>query len=312
MKITSALNRIYRWLEVNKSEFADAFQNGLSYQEIQSKFIEINLLPTEEICELYQWKNGVNENTFINTAVFASGDFLPLSIALERYQDIKNSNMICDDLFILEWVSSIQNKSLFPFYDIDGYRYTVILNLEKTVDSPVVRISCDGEFSLAYQNLTAMFLTIAECYEDGAYYIGDDEEHCDIIVENPKKVSKILKKHNPLILERAIVNLTSIIGSGKENLDEYNYREYIYSTFNNLRRFRETGVKEVLINYLNHLNSIPRTERIEYVISEVIYTLGFIDDLKVIPYILIALTDQSTIIKYQAQRAAVEQGIEIE
>ena len=51
---------------------------------------------------------------------------------------------------------------------------------------------------MAYSSLTNMMLTIAECYETGAYYLSED----GFVEENKAKAAKILKKYNPDILER--------------------------------------------------------------------------------------------------------------
>jgi hypothetical protein len=310
--LTNALDRMYRWLEINRPEFAEAFQTGLSYEEIKSMVSEIPLKLPQEIYDLYKWRNGLVGDITTYTSIYSSGDFSPLSTALENYQNLVEQDLICENPLIIDLIPSYNKYSLFPFfYDSNGYTYAVILNSEKLLSSPVISISGDGGFGMQYESLTAMFSMIVECYETGAYYIDIEGDYEGQIIENSKEASKIFKKYNPNLLARILSNLDSIINGEIDNLDDYDFMEYLCSNFGQLRRFREVKVVQTLINFLNKLNSETRNQRIESIVSEVIYTLGYMEDRRVVPYILSALDDQSEIIRYEAERALEEQGIEV-
>jgi len=306
--LINALDRMYIWLEINMPEFAEAFQPRLSYEEIESMVSEIPLKLPQEIHDLYNWRNGLVGDISRYTNIYSSGDFSPLSTSLENYQNlIEQDLIICDEPLI----PSCDKHSLFPFfYDSNGYTYAVILNSENLLSSPVISINDDCGLRMQYESLTAMFSMIAECYETGAYYIDIEGDYEGQIIQNSKEVSKIFRKYNPNLLERILSNLDSIISGEKDNLDDYEFMEYLCSNFGQLRRFREVKVVETLINFLNKLNTETRNQRLESIISEVIYTLGYMEDRRVVPYILSALDDQSEIIRYEAERALEEQGIE--
>lgn len=300
-EIINALNRTHKWLEVNIPPFASAFQPKLSFEEIQNVSSKIGFEFPEEIYDLYQWRNGVDRNISIDAMVFPSGEFLPLNIALNEYQNLIDS--FDEDQQIL-----FEGQPLFPFYEMNGHCYAVLLSSEKRESSPVVKISDINEHSISYQSLTAMFLMVAECYETGAYYIESEGDYQGVINLNSREVSKILIKYNPKILERVLSNLGSLVRGEKDYLDSYNYLEYTYSVLGQLRRFREIKAVEMLLDYLNQLNSIPRGKDNESAIAETVYTLGYMADSRVIPYISSLLNDQSEFIRYRANEALLEQG----
>jgi len=294
-------------------EFADAFQPRLSFEEIESLVSEITLKLPQEIYDLYKWRNGLVGDVSKYTNIYSSGNFSPLSKSLENYQNLIEQDLICENPLVLDFVPSFNKYSLFPFfYDNNGYTYAVRLTSEKMFSSPVISISSDGDFGMQYESVTAMFSMIAECYQTGAYCIGLDEDYEGEIFEKSKEVSKIFKKYNPNLLNKVLTNLDSLINGERDNLDDYDFMEYLYSNFGQLRRFKEVKVVETLINYLEHLCSEERNKRSESVISQIIYTFGFIDDSRLIPYISSAINEQSEIIKYRGEQASEEQGIKIE
>ena len=76
---------------------------------------------------------------------------------------------------------------------LDQKEYLVLLgDLEET--SPVLRFVYADAAIPRYPNLTNMMLAIAECYESGAYYLGEDE----YLEENQQKADEIDRKYGSI------------------------------------------------------------------------------------------------------------------
>lgn len=175
-ELTNALNRILNWFENNKPSIIESLQPGLSIEEIDEKVKDLPFRLTQEVYELYQWRNGMIDD---GSCFFKYYRFLPLEETLEE-----------SNLFEEAWGLSLP-FGWFPVFEFEGGFYSVIGAEEKTETSPIIYTY--HRIDIAYRNLTNMMLYIAECYETGAYYVGESGE----LKENQVGAKNILLKYNP-------------------------------------------------------------------------------------------------------------------
>jgi SMI1 / KNR4 family (SUKH-1) len=181
--LTDALERILNWLQANHPKAASSLQPGLSYEEIEAKLADLPFRLPQEVYELYQWRNGSSDNG--EADCFDCYRFIPLEEAIElsKYQVTED---LLEGTFPFGW---------FPLFEFNGGYLAVIGAESKNDNSPIV---CHYEDeSIAYTNLTGMMLTMAECYETGAYEKNELEEDWQA---NCEKEKKLCIKYNPEVL----------------------------------------------------------------------------------------------------------------
>ena len=61
-ELTNALDRILNWFQNNKPSTIDSLQPGLTVEEIEEKVKDLPFRLTQEVYELYQWRNGMIDN----------------------------------------------------------------------------------------------------------------------------------------------------------------------------------------------------------------------------------------------------------
>jgi len=83
--LIEALSIIMNWLNKHQPDYAASFLPGLKYSEIQTVEAEFGFKLPAEIYELYQWRNGTEEDA--RAVCFPTMQFLPLSIAIEYSQE---------------------------------------------------------------------------------------------------------------------------------------------------------------------------------------------------------------------------------
>lgn len=78
--LTQALNRILKYLEAHKPEAISLLQPGLSQTEIEEIVKDLPIKISQDICDLYTWKNGSEDSPCQeNTAYIFNGfSFYPL------------------------------------------------------------------------------------------------------------------------------------------------------------------------------------------------------------------------------------------
>ena len=201
--LTEALDRILNWLQRQKREHPQATEEwwirspeeknnapfvkpGLSLAEIAEVTKDMQQKFPPEVYQLYQWRNGSYYgnsmfdfdwlfNVDKGWGLYASCGFYPLQI-------LARGNLRWEKRSIL---------SLFVGQDfIDGY----LIWDEDSQSFPIVFMyskAGSDETIIKYVSLTAMMLTMADCYEQ-AYYI-DADGH---LIKDENKVLEIWKKYN--------------------------------------------------------------------------------------------------------------------
>ncbi|HBQ98672.1 SMI1/KNR4 family protein [Roseofilum sp. Belize Diploria] len=229
--LTDALDRIMKWLEIYKPEFADSFQPGLSFDEIQAGEEKIGFKLPEEVYELYQWRNGATLDC--DSLFFPFIGFLPFDEAIET--SISWNTMIAEEeeLYLnKEWYLNQEwcaKSPLFIFIaDDGGCCGTPLQTPPNYLKPPVVEFGEGDMPGVYYDSLTALMLTFAECCETGAYYIDSD----GFIVEDVSKSAPIIQKYNSQFGEydefgrlTAWVQTVIIEGEKKEIRTQYDYNK---------------------------------------------------------------------------------------
>lgn len=188
-ELTQALNRIMKWLSENQSSFAASFLPGLTYEQIETAVKHLHGKLPEEIYELYRWRNGTEARH--DCVIYPAMNFISLEKAVKLYEDIAT----LDDT---ELEIRFAGYKLFPFIGHDAEISNVLLKDKPEKTSPVIYFADeDCEPEIVYSSLTNMMLTIAECYETGAYYLAED----GFAEQNEVKATEIFRKYNPDILE---------------------------------------------------------------------------------------------------------------
>ena len=175
-ELTNALDRILNWFQQNKSSIIESLQPGLSIEEIEEKVKDLPFRLTQEVYELYQWRNGMIDD---GSCFFSGYRFLPLEEGLEYS---KNVGEYIDSLLPFGWL---------PLFEFNGGYFAIICSEEQTDKSLV--LDTFEDIDIIQSNLTNMILYIAECYETGAYYIGESGS----LSENEIAAKNILLKYNP-------------------------------------------------------------------------------------------------------------------
>ncbi len=185
--LNNALERIMSWLKDYQPEFADSFLPGLKSEEISQAEAELGFNFPSEIYELYQWRNGTEQDA--KAICFPTFEFLPLHEAVESTRGI---NEYIDEF--TEFENPWYGSPLFVFIENNCHYCGVpIINLPKE-KIPVVLLEEAEMPALFYTSITDMMQTLAECYETGAYYLDKEE----FVEANESKVADIFRNYNDL------------------------------------------------------------------------------------------------------------------
>ena len=183
-ELTQALNRIMAWLSANQPSFANSFLPGLTNEQIETAVKHIPFELPEEIYELYRWRNGTKQTH--DCEFYPAMKFLTIEKAVKLYEDIATNDGTEEEI-------RFEGYKLFPFIVTDNDFTNILIKDKQEKFSPVIYFYAeDCETEIAYSSMTNMMLTIAECYETGAYYLSED----GFVEENKPKVAKIFRKYN--------------------------------------------------------------------------------------------------------------------
>lgn len=212
-ELTDKLEYIFDWFKSTNLEFVDCYNPGLTYQKINEIVSDLTFQLSEEVYELYQWRNGMVDLGFNNN--YPPVDFLfPEQLVSDSpipFWPLQDSVSNYHDLWQLEQ-SSMMNK---PYDDYKGWeqKWFPIASFENKrmlyvigdiEPSPVYLI--DSLFLhdplRVYKNLTSMISVIAECCESGLYRLipykcGEEDEMVIRIDEQKLELEKaIYRKYN--------------------------------------------------------------------------------------------------------------------
>ncbi len=212
-KLLEEFAYIFEWMAYTVPNLTDRYNPGLTRQQIDNIVKDLPFKLSEEVYELYQWRNGQADFGYYNGECMvdflfpdhhipgnSSIPFWPLQAAVKIYHDlcaIEKSNLMnppCEGFHLWDrkWfpIASMENKSLL----------IVIGELDP---SPVYQMDY-GFFDRplrVYKSLTSMIATIAECCESELYTVIPDEDNEMFIYikldeERQEAERAIYKKYN--------------------------------------------------------------------------------------------------------------------
>jgi len=138
----------------------NSFNEGLSNEEARNIFSEINLNPTNELVQLYEWRNGLKYTSAPSGKLYfgVSGIFYPVKTSVDIYQRS------------LEFL-----KYFFPVFSDDSF----LINLNKESEnfgkvfiySPALLIN---EPQGCYDSIDSMVETYLTCFQQKIFYYDAD------------------------------------------------------------------------------------------------------------------------------------------
>ncbi|AFY80210.1 SMI1/KNR4 family protein [Oscillatoria acuminata] len=296
--LIEALERIMNWLKKHQPEYADSFLPGLTSSEIQAVEAEFGYKLPEEIYALYQWRNGTEKSA--KAVCFPPAlEIMTFSAAIEYSQqwneyilEIKNE---------LEGSKWYETSPLFIFLQSNcDFLGLPILDLGRE-KLPVVVLE-EGEMPyIFYTSLADMILTLAECYETNAYYLGKD----GYIYEDQCKTAVALRKYNNELNEKALSDFQATLlqpgyFSNQDVLARSNFLSRVGEITGEISRFKDPKGVELLLQGLKNWSKSKGLIR-DQVYSTIIAALSLMCDKKVLQYITRSLEDASPSVRKEAE-----------
>jgi cell wall assembly regulator SMI1 len=201
-ELTDELEYIFDWLVSLNPDYLDGYNSGLTRQKIDEIIKELPFNLSEEIYELYQWRNGCayDYNLPLREFLFPEQLCSDVPIAFDSLQDAVDSYKTIgeatnyDDVY---W-----NQKWFPIGEYETKRRLYIVG--DLNPSPVYLwdVGCRPKQVRVYKSLTSMISVIAECCELGLYQLIPDKygEEDDMIIrideEKLELEKEIYRKYN--------------------------------------------------------------------------------------------------------------------
>jgi hypothetical protein len=184
-KLLEELAYIFEWLEYSVPELSDRYNPGLSRNQIDEIVKVLPFKLSEEVYELYQWRNGEVNSVYHNGDTIA--DFLfpnhhmPGNLSLPFWslqQSISNYHMLWTVAESHEQSEDFKlwDRKWFPIASMENK--TMLITIGDMETSPIHQIDfgCANTPLRVYKNLTSMMSTIAECCDLELYKIIPDED----------------------------------------------------------------------------------------------------------------------------------------
>ncbi|MBW4510360.1 MAG: SMI1/KNR4 family protein [Scytonematopsis contorta HA4267-MV1] len=292
--LTDALERIMNWLRENQADYANSFATGLKYDEIFSYEEELGFKLPGEIYELYQWRNGTEEDA--KALCFPTMQFLPMNRAIEYSQGC-NEYIESGKESVKELSEWYDTSPLFAFIEDNGNFCGIPLINHQKEKSPVVVLG-EGEMPyIFYTSLTDMMFTLAECYETGAYYLKYEGYVCS----DEYQEAQVLRKYNADISERALLAFQSLLVQPLDFSDK-KLLEQVAELAIVIGRFKDPRGVDLLLSSSQKWSKQKGLYR-DGVYFWVVKALGEMFDVRVLKALDNALKDNSPFVREEAEKA---------
>jgi hypothetical protein len=246
-----------------------------------------------EIHELYQWRNGTEEDAM--ALCFPTMQFLPLTAAFPY--DPGWDEELLEEEVLVEESASYKRNPLFIFIQ-SNCNYCAIPLFDSQREKLPVFLFGEAEMpDIFYTSLTDMMLTFAECYETGAYYLNEDGYIC----EDECKAAHVLRKYNADIGERALLTFQSLL---LQPLDSSNNKliGQVAEVTSVISRFKDPRGVDLLLEASQNWSRAKGRCR-DGVYSWVLQALSEMCDVRALQPLTNALQDDSAFIRKVAQDA---------
>ncbi|WP_373541276.1 SMI1/KNR4 family protein [Chamaesiphon sp.] len=212
-KLLEEFAYIFEWMEYTVPNLADRYNPGLTRQQIDNLVKDLPFKLSEEVYELYQWRNGQADLGYYNGECIVDFLFPDHHIAGNLsipFWSLQTAIQKCYYLWQMEESNSIDppcegfhlwERKWFPIASMEDK--TLLIVIGDLDPSPVYQI--DFIFSQnplrVYKSLTSIISTIAECCESELYTVIPDEYNemfVDIKLDEKRQETEkaIYKKYN--------------------------------------------------------------------------------------------------------------------
>ena len=167
MKISEVCNEVLLYLDSWGFLLRDFLNEPLSPKDIGDLFYQVNLRPTSELVELYQWKNGTLADQGVNLddiQIIPGFHLSSLDDAISNYIAMRSD---------VRW-----NENWFPLFSNGGGDfYAVDLSMfnSNNETAPIIGfVLGEVEQFVEYESLMDMLLTFYNGYKKGIIFRSDD------------------------------------------------------------------------------------------------------------------------------------------
>lgn len=167
---------IEAWHVRNETGLLDSLRDGVKVSSIVDDFKSTNCELTEEMKELWSWRNGETGSV----PLVWYHDFLSLDEAMAEYNSLTRHPLISWD------------PNFIPLFTFEGEWYAGYCSRGKSNAGPVVLYSLEDEPRVAYINITTFLASMAEAMRTGAVTWKEGS-----MIEDIHEVRRIHKKYNP-------------------------------------------------------------------------------------------------------------------
>ncbi|BDA74507.1 PBS lyase HEAT-like repeat [Rivularia sp. IAM M-261] len=308
--LTKALERILKWLEEYRPYDVSFLQPGLSKNEIEIITEGLPFKLPHEVYELYQWKNGTSQGDeyWEFGLFFDSWSFKPLNLVVNEYLS-QHYQYRHHYIYDNQYFFPVNNRYTLPIFfgnvTCDA-GYTIIDKYKE--NSYVYFINYKGggcEILARYISLTNMMLTIADCYEAGAYYVYETTYRmyanaCQNYQTDPdpkfvkETIDKIYWKYNFGVKNLAVAELESQFHDGSLTDESLAFLE------DDLIKFKPPSAVALLIKILQSLEEYPISLEEVSIKERIAKILGYIGDAQAIDPLITVLQDDFWQTRYSA------------
>lgn len=165
--LISALERLFRWLEINASSFAQSFQPGLAREQIETQVKDLPFCPSEEVYQFYQWRNGGSIQVTVQGNSYATSiELLPIHRLLSLEEAIDEYRVFCEI-----YADRANNYHYLPLFADSANYYLAKGDIEPKATAAICYAGMFADqLELRFNDLSDLIGAIAECFEAGAYY----------------------------------------------------------------------------------------------------------------------------------------------
>jgi len=186
LSLVEILNNIFSFLVNWKFPIRAYLNDAVGKKYVCDKLSEIGVKPTQEMFDLYSWRNGtkVVEGTELDGVQFIPGyHIMSLEDSISQYKAMKD-----DSRWSQSWFPIMANGG--------GDFYAVDLSQSTGPSAPIIGFILDEEEQdVEYQSIYTMMLTFLECCQKGVVFCTDE----GYLEMNDDEHALIARKNNPAI-----------------------------------------------------------------------------------------------------------------
>ncbi|MEH2372257.1 SMI1/KNR4 family protein [Nostoc sp.] len=212
-ELMDELQYILNWLKSTNVEFFDCYNPGLTRQQIDEITKDLPFRLSEEVYELYQWRNGTADLGYNNGYLplyflfpdqFMNHSPIPFYTLQESVSNYHDLWQLAQSIMMNKPYNNHKgwDQKCFPIASFENKTILYIVgDLNPSPIYVVDYIFIDNPLRV-YNNLTSMISVIAECCELGLYKLIPDEngEEDDMIIridqEKLELEKEIYRKYN--------------------------------------------------------------------------------------------------------------------